>query len=338
MALDKSTGRDMKLRRMLVNGQPQVQAWNDVHWVDIGALPPAAGGPSTALRDHLIAVLRLEQAQWENLRAMMRSAGPASDGEVMLPFEPRSYRDFMLYEQHVIQSSRGYAKRFMPGAHRVTNAFERITARPFPAFRPRRLFYEQPIYYMGNHLNFVSEGATISWPRYTLTLDYELELGFVIARPLLNAGAAEATAAIGGFVVFNDFSARDVQHAEMASGLGPQKSKHFCNAMSATIITADELLPHLGTLKAEVLINDKVVARCSDRGARYSLGEALAHVSQDEQLYPGEFFATGTWPNGTALENGHWLEPGDTISLRIDRVGSLTNIIGPRPIEAGGRP
>jgi 2-keto-4-pentenoate hydratase/2-oxohepta-3-ene-1,7-dioic acid hydratase in catechol pathway len=326
----------MKLRRMLVYGQPQVQAWNDVHWVDIGALTQPAG-LSPELGADLLAVLRLQQTQWERLKAAMRSAGPASDGEVILPFEPRSYRDFMLYEQHVIQSSRGYAKRFMPGAHRVTNAFERITGRPFPAFRPHRLFYERPIYYMGNHLNFVTEGATISWPRYTRALDYELELGFVIARPLLNADAAEASAAIGGFVVLNDFSARDVQRSEMASGLGPQKSKHFCNAMSATIITADELLPHLGTLNAEVLINDKVVAQCSDRSPRYSLGEALAHVSQDEQLYPGEFFATGTWPNGTALENGHWLEPSDTISLRIDRVGSLTNIIGPRPIEAGRR-
>jgi 2-keto-4-pentenoate hydratase/2-oxohepta-3-ene-1,7-dioic acid hydratase in catechol pathway len=326
----------MKLRRMLVNGQPQVQAWNDVHWVDIGALPPPPG-LNPELGADLLAVLRLEQAQQELLRAAMQSARPASDGEAMLPFDPRSYRDFMLYEQHVIQSSRGYAKRFMPGVHRVTSALEWITARSFPAFRPRRLFYEQPIYYMGNHLNFATEGATIPWPRYTRALDYELELGFVIARALLNAGAAEATAAIGGFVVFNDFSARDVQHAEMASGLGPQKSKHFCNAMSVTVTTADELVPHLGTLNAEVLINDKVVARCSDRGPRYSLGEALAHVSQDEQLYPGEFFATGTWPNGTALENGHWLEPGDTISLRIGRLGSLTNLIGPRPIEVAGR-
>jgi 2-keto-4-pentenoate hydratase/2-oxohepta-3-ene-1,7-dioic acid hydratase in catechol pathway len=334
--LIKAPEGDMKLRRMLVHGQPQVQVWNDGHWVDTGALPPLPG-LSHALGADLITVLRLQQTSWERLKAAMQSAGPARDGEAMLPFEPRSYRDFMLYEQHVIQSSRGYAKRFMPGVHRVTNAFEMLAGRPFPAFRPRRLFYERPIYYMGNHLNFVTEGTTISWPRYTRALDYELELGFVIARPLLNAGAAEAQAAIGGFVVFNDFSARDVQHAEMASGLGPQKSKHFCNAMSATVITADELLPHLGTLNAEVLINDKVVARCSDRDPRYSLGEALAHVSQDEQLYPGEFFATGTWPNGTALENGHWLEPGDTISLRIDRVGSLTNIIGPRPIEAAGK-
>jgi 2-keto-4-pentenoate hydratase/2-oxohepta-3-ene-1,7-dioic acid hydratase in catechol pathway len=97
------------------------------------------------------------------------------------------------------------------------------------------------------------------------------------------------------------------------------------------VVTPDEVLPHLGTLSAEVLINDKVVAKCSDRGARYSLGEALAHASRDEPLHPGEFFATGTWPNGTALENGRWLEPGDTISLRINRVGSLSNSIGPRP-------
>ena len=80
-----------------------------------------------------------------------------------------------------------------------------------------------------------------------------------------------------------------------------------------------------------MLINDKVVARCSDQDARHTLGEALAHASKDETLHPGEFFATGTWPNDTALENGHWLEPGNTISQRIDRVGCLSNIIGPRP-------
>ena len=320
----------MKLRRMLVNGGPKVHAWNGQHWVEIGDLP-APPGRAGQLGTDMLAALQLAAQEWAHLRGPMMSARPAAEGEVMLPFEPRSYRDFMLYEQHVVQASRGYVKRFMPGTYNVARAIEAVTRRPFPAFRPAKLWYEQPIYYMGNHLNFVTEGATVRWPSYTRALDYELELGFVITRPLLDADPKEALAAIGGFVVLNDFSARDVQRAEMASGFGPQKANHFCNAMSVTVVTPDEVLPHLGTLSAEVLINDKVVTRCSDRGARYSLGEALAHASRDEPLHPGEFFATGTWPNGTALENGRWLEPGDTISLRIDRVGSLSNIIGPRP-------
>ena len=53
----------------------------------------------------------------------------------------------------------------------------------------------------------------------------------------------------------------------------------------------------------------------------------LVHASRDEPLYPGEVFATGTLPNGCAMENDHWLQPGDTIELWIEAVGSLTNTI-----------
>lgn len=316
----------MKLRRVVTASGPEVQVWNGQFWVALASLPLPRERTNGC--DEMLGALLLTPQDWEELREPLVAARSAADGKVMLPFEPRSYRDFMLYEQHVTAAARGYVRRFMPRLFPLTRSIEAVTAHPFPAFRPPKLWYAQPIYYMGNHLNFVTEGATIVWPGYTRALDYELELGFVITRPLLNATPQEATEAIGGFVVFNDFSARDAQRAEMASGFGPQKSKHFCNAISSTVVTADEVLPHLGKLAGEVVIDGKTVAHCSDQGARWTLGEALAHVSSDEQLCPGEFFATGTWPNGSGLENGHWLEPGASITLRIDRVGSLTNRVG----------
>ncbi len=63
---------------------------------------------------------------------------------------------------------------------------------------------------MGSHVNFFADDDELPWPSYTRALDYELELG-----------------AIGGFVVINDLSARDVQYPEMKSGFGPVKSKNF---------------------------------------------------------------------------------------------------------------
>jgi 2-keto-4-pentenoate hydratase/2-oxohepta-3-ene-1,7-dioic acid hydratase in catechol pathway len=59
----------------------------------------------------------------------------------------------------------------------------------------------------------------------------------------------------------------------------------------------------------------------------FTLGQALAHVSRSEQLLPGEFFATGTWPNGSGLENGHWLKRGDSVQLTIAGVGTVENVI-----------
>lgn len=186
---------------------------------------------------------------------------------------------------------------------------------------------------MGNHLRFVSDGAEVAWPDYTDALDHGLELGFLLVRPLRDATPEEALAAVGGFVVFNDFSARDVQAPEMRGGFGPRKSKHFCNAISAVVASADEVLPRLGEMRGRVVINGRTVAECSSANPRFSPGEALAHASRGEPLQPGEFFATGTWPNGSGLENGHWPRPGDTIRLEIAGVGALTNTVAPRQAD-----
>lgn len=271
----------------------------------------------------------LSGARWEDLAVPPDFCLPALDipqssaTGLALPFQPRSFRDFMLYEQHVIDASRGLARRFLPTAYRTARLVERITGRTFPAFKPRPLWYKQPIYYFGNHLNFVPSGTPIRSPSYSHALDYELELGFVLSKPLFNATVDEALNAIGAFVVLNDLSARDVQRAEMASGFGPQKSKHFLSSMSELAVTADELLEDVADLKASVLINGKEICSTTTAGMRYSIGEVLSHASKDEQLYPGELFGTGTLPGGSGMENGHWLKPGDFLQLRIDRIGEI---------------
>jgi hypothetical protein len=186
----------------------------------------------------------------------------------------------MLYEAHAIAAARGFVNAFMPGAARVVAAYEALTGRTFPRLRPHALWYRQPIYYMGNHLNVATDGEAIAIPSYTRALDYELELGFVLAHPLRDASPEAAEAAIGGFVVLNDFSARDVQMAEMASGFGPQKAKHFASAISKVVVTADEILPCWRSLEGSVRINGALVIETSTAGARWSLGEILAHASR----------------------------------------------------------
>ena len=131
----------------------------------------------------------------------------------------------------------------------------------------------------------------------------------------------EAEAAIGGFVVLNDLSARDVQLDEMRSGFGPQKAKHFASAMSAEIVTSDEILPRQNALTGGVSINGRAVARCSTQNPRYTLAEAIAFASRDETLHPGELFGSGTLPGGSGMETGAWLQPGDRLTLTIDGVG-----------------
>lgn len=259
----------------------------------------------------------------------LASLGELPPQAPQLPFQPRSFRDCALFEQHWIQSSRGYVRRFMPAAHRVTRTIETLTGRPFPAFRLNRLGRQQPLYYFGNHLSFVPSGTPIRAPSYTKALDYELELGLVLRAPLLNASPEEAMQAIGGFVVVNDWSARDIQRREMQTGLGPQKCKHFLSSMSDTLVTADEVLPRIDRLSALVELNGRIVARTSTAGMLFGWGQVLAHLSRDERLHPGELIASGTLPHGCGMETGHWVQPGDTLRLVIDDVGEIVH-----PIEA----
>lgn len=307
----------MKLRRLppspsSISGSPQ-PAWQR-----------ARGNEWIACSE---AELRQAGLDWLIQLPTWQSQGALQAGQPGLPFQPLSFRDCMLFEQHWVQSSRGYARRFLPGSYQVTRLFERLTHQPFPAFRPHRLWHRQPIYYFGNHLTMVPGGTQVTPPDYTRALDYELELGWVLSKPLLNATPAEAEAAIGAFVVVNDFSARDVQREEMQSGLGPQKSKHFLSSMSTTLVTADEILPQLNALQAHVEINGEVVSRTSTKGMRYSPGEVLAHLSRGEQLHAGELIASGTLPGGCGMETGHWLKKGDTLRLVIEPIGDIVHTI-----------
>ncbi|HML43974.1 MAG TPA: fumarylacetoacetate hydrolase family protein [Hyphomicrobium zavarzinii] len=324
----------MKLRRILEGETPVVQIAANTGWVRVSralaALAPSHSEAETALwsRD-TIALLGAPEEVRSGLNEAALGLAPddAIAGRPLLPFEPRSFRDFMLYERHAIDAARGFVRRFTPRAWPVVKAYEAVFRRPFPALRPDALWNRQPIYYMGNHLAFALDGEPLTIPSYTRALDYELELGFVLACPLYNATPEEAEAAIGGFVVVNDFSARDVQRAEMRSGFGPQKSKHFRNGISRVVVSTDEILPRWRELSGFVRLNGRLVAEPRSAGPRWSLGEALAHASRSERLYPGELFATGTLPGGSGIETGQLLSDGDTLEIGIEEIGSITTPI-----------
>ena len=248
-----------------------------------------------------------------------------SEAEYVIPFKPLSYRDFMLYEKHYINSARGFLKKYLPHFLPFIVLYEKFTGNPFPKLKPKKRWYTYPIYYLGNHLTFVTNGVAINIPSYTKELDYELELGAVLSHPLKNATPEEAEKAIGGFVVFNDFSARDVQMDEMSSGFGPMKAKNFANSISSVVVTADDVLPTLDQLQVSVTINGETIIESDMSGMDYSFPEAIAYASWEEQLYPGEFFGSGTVPGCSGIENGRFLKGGDIIRLEIEGVGVLEN-------------
>ncbi|BFM14782.1 fumarylacetoacetate hydrolase family protein [Maricurvus nonylphenolicus] len=331
----------MKFRRVNIDGRVRVEALHNNAWRSLDTVPNLQAlaldfGVTGNLAEDVIAVLQLGSQGFNALAQELDRLQPVNDlgGKLMTPIDPTSFRDFMLFEDHVINASRGYVKKFMPAGYQFSRVIEAITGKPFWKFKPHQLWYQQPIYYFSNHLNFLVCGEPVPWPGYTSALDYELELGAILTQPLFNATPEEAEKAIGGFVVLNDLSARDQQLAEMDCGFGPQKAKHFSSVMSSVVVSADEVLPKLSRLEGSVSINDEFVASCSTKDMYHSFQESIAFASRGEKLHPGELFGSGTLPGGSGMENGRWLSPDDVLELEIKGIGHIKNkILSPLATE-----
>lgn len=257
-------------------------------------------------------------------------ADPAPAG---LPFEPRSLRAFSLWESHYEGSARMLVKRFFPKpVQRLAAGFERISGRTFPPFKPNKRFYEVPAFYVGNHTAMLADGEEMPWPSHTRFLDFELELAFVLARPLADPTPAEAREAIGGWLVLNDWSAREVQAEEARHGMfGPAvKSKTFANSLGPDVLSADEL-PDWRTATGRVRVDGEVWCEGGTAGPVHDIGEMLAYAAAGERLEPGDVVSTGTMPGCCGLELDRWIKPGQTVELEIDGIGTVANRIGARP-------
>lgn len=211
---------------------------------------------------------------------------------------PNSIRDFMVFEEHVRNSLDG----------------------PIPD-----VWYEVPIYYKGNPRAIVHPGEPVDWPSYTEKLDYELELAAVVGREGRDIDRADADEYIAGFTIFNDFSARDIQLREMAGQLGPTKGKDFANGFGPVLVTPDEI--DLEDLHVSATVNGEVWSQGNIGEMHHSFAEIIEYVSMDETLYPGDVLGTGTVGRGCGLELDRWLEPGDTIELHADGIGTLSHRI-----------
>jgi len=245
----------------------------------------------------------------------------------VLPFRPRSIRAFMLWERHVIDSSRMLVKNFFP-AHiaKVVLGFERVTGKPFPKLKPNDRFREAPTFYLANHTSVLADGQEMWWPSHTRALDFELELACVLAKPLVDATPEQALDAVGGWFVLNDWSARDVQADDARRNVfGPViKAKTFANSIGCDVVTADAV-PDWTAMHGRVRVDGELWCEGATANPQHQLGAMLAYASAGERLDAGDVISTGTMPGCCGLELDRWIEVGQTVELGID--GILSNRI-----------
>lgn len=277
--------------------------------------------------EHDLLALLADPERLAAAQASLADAEEADPTTAVLPFRPRSIRAFMLWEDHVVASSRVLVQRFFPApAAKAVATFERVTGKTFPKLKPNARFREAPTFYVANHTSVLADGQDMWLPSHTQWLDFELELACVLVRPLVDATPEEALDAVGGWFVLNDWSARDVQADDARRNIfGPViKAKTFANSIGADVISADEL-PDWTKATGRVRVDGEVWCEGRTADPQHTLGAMLAYASAGERLDAGDVISTGTMPGCCGLELDRWIKPGQVVELEIDGIGTLSN-------------
>jgi fumarylacetoacetate (FAA) hydrolase len=229
---------------------------------------------------------------------------------------PPTFRDFYAFERH------------------VATMWRRRDAQVPEAW------YRLPIFYYSNTSEIRGPGEAVWAPRGSSELDYELEVAAVVDTPGVDRDPGDAEELIGGYTILNDWSARDLQRDETTVRLGPAKGKDFASSIGPWLTTPDELADVRSgkgyDLAMTARVNDLETSRGTWADAHFSFGEMLARASADVRLRAGDLIGSGTVGGGCLLEVrdetlGRYLEPGDSVTLAVDRLGELSAPVVERP-------
>lgn len=280
----------------------------------------AADASSASLLPPEVSVLDLlaaDPAEREQIAARTDGEVALSNARLLAPVQPPTVRDFSVFEQHI----EGVRMR-------------RSGDEPVPA-----IWYESLFCYFSNPHAVNGPGTEIPVPPGCVDLDFELEVAAVIGRPGSNLRPDEAGSHIAGYTIFNDWSARDLQLAEMRLGLGICKGKDFANTLGPWIVTADELeSPRDGDrldLDLRAFVNDREIGDDTLANMAWSFEELVSYASRGTSVRTGDVLGSGTCGGGCLLEMwGRYgrdgyppLAPGDTVTLTVEGIGTLSNTV-----------
>jgi len=228
---------------------------------------------------------------------------------------PPSIRDFYAFEQHV---KTGHRRRG-------------VEVDPY--------WYEAPVFYFTNPVAVTGPYDPVRMPFGTAQLDFELEVAAVVGRGGANLSPEAAETHIAGYMVMNDWSARDIQRREMRVGLGPAKGKDFATTLGPWLVTPDELEARCSGKAFDLVMTARVNGREYSRAKlseiHWSFAEMIAYASRGTELVPGDVLGSGTCGNGCIAELSFvaseaeypWLQVGDQVELTVELLGTVSNRI-----------
>ena len=261
------------------------------------------------------------------------STVPLAEARLLAPLDPPTIRDFVAFEEHVEGMRKG--------------------AGPDAQVPPE--WYAAPAFYFTNPYAVIGPYDDVPVPPGCLQFDFELEVAAVIGHAGRDLTPEQGRDAIVGYTILNDWSARDLQRAEMRVNLGPAKGKDTSTTLGPWIVTADELAPYVDddgflALPMGVEVNGTEIGRDLLSNMGWPFGELVAHASRGTWVRPGDVLGSGTCGNGGCLAE-LWgrrgeptpppLQPGDVVTMTVGGIGTIRNTVvagGPFHPVPGARP
>jgi fumarylacetoacetate (FAA) hydrolase len=322
----REAGRAAVLHDDLLLDVAGLGAWAARQGVALASTTGTGGLPETMLE-----LLRLGPSGMAGLRAALGAAQQVRPedlrGERGLAYardqvtlrspipNPPTIRDFYAFEQHVKAARAGRGLGMIPE------------------------WYQIAVFYFSNTSEVYGADEDVPYPLASKELDFELEMAAVIGREGRNIPAEEASQYVAGYMVMNDWSARDLQRAEMKLNLGPAKGKDFATSLGPWLVTPDELADkRLGSGEDERFdlaitgrINSDQLTTANAKDIYFTFPQMIERASQHVRLRPGDVIGSGTCGTGCILELGterhRWLRPGDVVEMEIERLGVLRNTL-----------
>ncbi len=176
----------------------------------------------------------------------------------------------------------------------------------------------EPVIFLKPPTTLIGPGDVIAYPAMSSQVDYEAELGVVVKTRARNVPIADARDHILGYTCVNDVTARDLQKKDGQW----TRAKSFDTFCPAGPWIETDLDPR--DVAIEAYLNNKQCQASRTAQLLFPVDELVSFISRVMTLEPGDLILTGT-PAGIGP-----MQPGDTIEVRIEGIGSLMNTLGPK--------
>jgi acylpyruvate hydrolase len=186
----------------------------------------------------------------------------------------------------------------------------------------------RPIFFLKSINTIIGPGDPIRLPPNSDQNDYEAEFAVVMGKGGRRIPEAEALDYVGGYMVLNDVTARDMQSGDHQWFRG--KSCDTFAPIGPYVATPDEV-PDPDNLKISCTVNGQVLQDSNTSNLIFKVPYLISYLSQSLTWAPGDILSTGTPPGvGVFRKPPIFLHPGDTVSVMVEGLGTLTNpVVGP---------